>query len=248
MNKFRKLNADEIECRISIVKEKSVTLLLYKDARCDMNILDETVGPENWERRHKGIDGRLYCVVSIYSEDHSRWIDKEDVGTESYTEKEKGQASDSFKRACVNWGIGRELYTAPRITISNGCCNIKQSQNKFVCYDKFYVSKIAYDDKGSICDLVIRDQNSNKEVYKMNEKVEIVFVTENHIKTLRKEIERTGAFEKAVLYQYSLKKIEDMTMEQFKHAMDIFIEMEDKPVPTPEEKVVEAIPDEDHFK
>lgn len=114
---FRPLHADEIECRIGSVGAKGFTMLLYKDARCDMNILDETFTPFGWSREHKEIKGVVYCGVGIYNKDTGRTIYKWDAGAESYTEKEKGEASDSFKRACVNWGIGRELYTAPLIFI-----------------------------------------------------------------------------------------------------------------------------------
>ena len=122
---FRKLKAEEIECRIGSVHARGFTLLLYKDARVDMTILDETVGPLNWQRDHKEIKGVVYCGVGIksmgieYGEPaDGEWAWKWDAGSESYTEKEKGEASDSFKRACVNWGIGRELYTAPFISIN----------------------------------------------------------------------------------------------------------------------------------
>lgn len=114
--KFRDLKANEIDLRIGTISRNGYTLLLYKDARCDMNILDETVGAENWQRDHKELKDNLYCGVSIFAD--NRWVTKWDCGTESYTEKEKGEASDSFKRACVNWGIGRELYTAPFIWIN----------------------------------------------------------------------------------------------------------------------------------
>lgn len=114
---FRPLRADEIECRIGSVGAKGFTMLLYKDARCDMNILDEAVGEHEWQRDHKEIKGTIYCGVGIRDNTYSEWVWKWDAGAESYTEKEKGEASDSFKRACVNWGIGRELYTAPLIFI-----------------------------------------------------------------------------------------------------------------------------------
>lgn len=122
---FRKLRADEIECRIGSVGAKGFTMLLYKDARCDMNILDETFTPYGWQREHKEIKGVVYCGVGIHCAppvangelSMNQWVWKWDAGAESYTEKEKGEASDSFKRACVNWGIGRELYTAPLIFI-----------------------------------------------------------------------------------------------------------------------------------
>lgn len=121
---FRPLRADEIECRIGSVGAKGFTILLYKDARCDMNILDETFTPYGWQRAHREIKGTVYCGVGIYhgsiadaEQGLNPWVWKWDAGAESYTEKEKGEASDSFKRACVNWGIGRELYTAPLIFI-----------------------------------------------------------------------------------------------------------------------------------
>lgn len=117
MVKFRPLRADEVDARVGTCNEKGFSLLLYKDARCDQNILDETVGPENWQRRHYEVKGNMFCSVGIYDTEKKEWIWKDDCGTESNTEKEKGEASDSFKRACFNWGIGRELYTAPFIYI-----------------------------------------------------------------------------------------------------------------------------------
>lgn len=114
--KFRSLRADEVECRIGTVKEgKGVSLLLYKDARCDMNVLDETVGAMNWQKRYSRENAN--CEVGIWDDEKKQWVWKEDTGTESRTEAEKGLASDSFKRACFNWGIGRCLYTAPFIWI-----------------------------------------------------------------------------------------------------------------------------------
>lgn len=138
--RFRALRADEVEARVSIVKENGVALLLYKDARCDMNILDETVGSFNWQRSHSRENAN--CTVSIWDSEKQQWISKEDTGTESFTEKEKGLASDSFKRACFNWGIGRELYTAPFIWISKENCNIEKKGNGFTCYDRFSVREL----------------------------------------------------------------------------------------------------------
>ena len=143
--KFRTLKESEIDVRVATVTEKGVSLLLYKDARCDMNILDEAVGPMNWQRSHTRDNAN--CIVSIWDKDKKQWISKEDTGTESFTEKEKGQASDSFKRACVNWGIGRELYTSPFIWIAAKDCNIKPKGNgKFTCMDRFKVKEIAYEE------------------------------------------------------------------------------------------------------
>lgn len=114
---FRDLKADEIDVRVAQITKDWLILLLYKDARVDMNILDETLGSTNWQRDHKELKGNIYCGVSIWDTEKKQWITKWDAGAESYTEKEKGEASDSFKRACVNLGIGRELYTTPTIFV-----------------------------------------------------------------------------------------------------------------------------------
>ena len=147
MCKFRELKADEIECRVQSVKDKGLVLLLYKDARVDMNILDETVGSANWQREHYECKGNLFCRVGIDIGTHEgkaeRWVWKSDCGTESNTEAQKGEASDSFKRACFNWGIGRELYTAPFTWIPAEKCNINGGK----CYDKFIVEKIIIENK-----------------------------------------------------------------------------------------------------
>lgn len=110
------LDVHQIDFRVqSINKGGYATILAYKDARIDMQRLDEVVGPLNWKRSH--LHNNHNCVVSIWDQDKNEWVSKEDVGTESNTEKEKGLASDSFKRACFNWGIGRELYDYPIISI-----------------------------------------------------------------------------------------------------------------------------------
>lgn len=159
---FRALRADEVDVRVAIVKDmpgkQGVQLLLYKDARCDMNILDETVGPMNWQRNHTRDNAN--CVVSLWDEDKGQWIAKEDTGTESNTEKEKGLASDSFKRACVNWGIGRELYTAPFIWVTPPAVEIKDKKT----YDRFSVREMAVQN-GRITHLVIWNETKNCQAY-----------------------------------------------------------------------------------
>ena len=161
MNMFRTLRADEIDCRISQVKKdgSGLSLLLYKDARCDQNILDEVVGPFNWKREHTRDNKN--CIVSIWDENKNQWISKEDTGTESNTEREKGLASDSFKRACFNWGIGRELYTAPFIWINKGDFTFRDGK----CFDRFTVHGIGYTE-GVITGLEIKNQKLNKIVYR----------------------------------------------------------------------------------
>jgi len=163
--KFRDLKSNEIDCRIAQVKPNGIALLLYKDARVDQDILDETVGAMNWQR--KNTRDNANCIVEIWDNEKQQWIGKEDTGTESFTEKEKGLASDSFKRACFNWGIGRELYTAPFIWIPNDKCNIQEvtqaGQKKYTCYDKFYVEAIQIIDK-EITGLAIKN-NKNTRVF-----------------------------------------------------------------------------------
>lgn len=159
--KFRTLRADEIELRVGTVSAKGATLLLYKDARCDQAVLDETVGAMNWQRHHSRDNAN--CTVSIWDTEKQMWVSKEDTGTESMTEKEKGLASDSFKRACTNWGVGRELYTSPWIFVK---CDTKSKQNGYgyELVDKFFfsgakVSDIEYDDKRKIKALTIVDKD-----------------------------------------------------------------------------------------
>ncbi len=152
--KFRTLNADEIEARIGRTNAGGVSILLYKDARADQNVLDETVGPMNWQRHHSRDNKN--CTVSIYNKDTQQWVEKEDTGVESATEKEKVLASVSFKRACTNWGIGRELYTAPEMFISKtNLATFTGENGKFKCYDTFKVASISYDQNRKIQNVVI---------------------------------------------------------------------------------------------
>jgi len=162
---FRTLRADEVECRIARVTENGVQLLLYKDARADMDLLDETVGPMNWTRKHELIGDNLYCTVSIYDEDKQTWISKQDVGVESYSESVKGQASDSFKRACVCFGIGRELYSAPFIWIPADKCKITPRGSAFVCKDTFEILQIGYDENRRINMLNIYNRSTKKQAF-----------------------------------------------------------------------------------
>lgn len=165
---FRTLRANEISCRVNQINEKGLTLLLYKDARVDMDILDETVGCMNWQRDHKELKGNIYCGVSIFDKDLDHWVTKWDSGKESNTEAEKGESSDSFKRACTCWGIGRELYTSPFIYISASLCEIKKNEKgKFVTYDKFHVDHIKYDKEKNIMGLSIKNQNGKRVFLKM---------------------------------------------------------------------------------
>lgn len=168
MNPIRTLTAREIECRVSQIKKNGLQLLLYKDARCDMAILDEAFGPMNWQRRHTRDNAN--CIVSIWDEDKRCWIEKEDTGTESNTEAEKGLASDSFKRACVNVGIGRELYTAPFVWIQPPNCEIKDDNGRYKCFDRFEVQDIGYNEHREINRLVIANSRTGNVVYEYGKK------------------------------------------------------------------------------
>lgn len=183
---FRDLRADEIECRISTINDKGLTLLLYKDARCDMNILDETVGAFNWKREHSRDNAN--CTVSIWDPEKSQWISKEDTGTESNTEAAKGLASDSFKRACFNWGIGRELYTAPRIWIG-----VDKFDSK---YDKFSVIDISITDKKIIA-LTVYNNTTKTVVFKYGKSAR---------ELLREYCDKNGLDKKAIADACGLNK------------------------------------------
>lgn len=167
---FRDLKAEEIDVRISHFTEKGAILLLYKDARVDMQILDETVGAMNWQRKHTRENAN--CIIEIWDEDKKQWVGKEDTGTESFTEKEKGLASDSFKRAGFNWGIGRELYTSPFIFVFNGDINVNNGKT----YDKFSVSHIEIKDK-KITELEIKNDTKGKIVFSTGKNITITAPT-----------------------------------------------------------------------
>lgn len=158
---FRTLRADEIECRVGqVINGKNgwgCTLLLYKDARVDMALLDEVVGAFNWKREHSRDNAN--CIVSIYDNDKKEWVSKEDTGTESNTEKEKGLASDSFKRACVNWGIGRELYTSPFIWITLNATEVTNDGKAKFRKGHFKVTQIECDENRQIVKLAVSDED-----------------------------------------------------------------------------------------
>jgi hypothetical protein len=155
---MRTLLANEIDCRIGNTTDKGASILLYKDARVDMRILDETYGSMNWQRRHEVVNGNLFCTIEVWDSEKGCWVSKQDVGTESFTEKEKGEASDSFKRAGFNWGIGRELYTAPFIWITTTSDDL---DNRGKIKTKFFVREIAYNEQNEINHLVIVDGKGN---------------------------------------------------------------------------------------
>lgn len=226
---FRKLRADEIDVRVGVVSKegKGVALLLYKDARCDMSILDETVGALNWTRKH--LRDNANCIVSIWDKDKKEWIGKEDTGTESNTEKEKGLASDSFKRACFNWGIGRELYTAPFIWIPSSKCNIKPYGNVFTCKDKFNVKEIDYNDN-RISRLVIElngttvyQYEENATATRQSSNPSSKKATEKQVNMLR-NILKTDEQISWAQTKYNISDPKDLTIEQASEIIKLYKE------------------------
>lgn len=176
MKEIRLLKASEIECRVGRCGKSGMgwcSILLYKDARCDQRILDEVFGPFGWQRRHEAVNGQVCCIVKVKDHDTNEWIEKEDVGTESNTEAVKGQFSDSFKRACFNLGIGRELYTAPKIFITLGENEMDQKNGRWTVSPKvvFTVAEIGYDENRNINALTIVD-NSGVVRYKLGQVVQ----------------------------------------------------------------------------
>lgn len=221
---IRLLRADEIECRVASINEKGASLLLFKDARVDLKILDETFGTFGWQRTHQTIDGNLYCTISLWDEKKKQWIDKQDVGTKSYSEQEKGQASDSFKRAAFVVGVGRELYTAPFIWLPAGKVKIQKKGEKYCTSDHFKVARIGYNEKREIDLLEITD-SYGKTVFSLNpDKGE----NKAALKVLQRELDRTGVEMGTVLERYHLQDISQMTPEQFENAINCLKKSKDR--------------------
>lgn len=224
--KFRKLKASEIDCRISQIDKTWLTLLLYKDARVDMNILDETVGCLGWRKSYSRDNAN--CTVSIWDDERKQWVDKEDTGTESFSEAEKGLASDSFKRACFNWGIGRELYTAPNILITpkkdikyrikkggdtTEVDEFYQKENgKYETKTRFWVEYIDYNNDGEIQNIIIRDQKNNVRFSKLTKE------KDNELMGLdiaiQKRINSDIDLKEQIFDKYNVKLYEELLIKQ----------------------------------
>lgn len=234
---FRLLRADEIDCRVASCSEYGVQLLLYKDARCDQNILDETVGPMNWQRKHTRDNAN--CIVSLWDDDKKQWIEKEDTGKESFTEAEKGLASDSFKRACFNWGIGRELYTAPQMFVGREKLKtlIASGNGKWTCKDYFTVTDIAYQDKkivyvkivnGKTGEPIIFGKNPNaaaqapapKAEVKKETDIEKMKISTIKVDALAEKAVADGVPLSRIVTLYKVPDIESMTEKQYKNCID----------------------------
>lgn len=218
------LRASEISCRIQQISEKGLSLLLYVTSRDGQKRLDEKYGALGWQDSYKVIDGDLYCTISAWDEEKKMWVSKEDVGTASYTAKEKGRASDAFKRACVKHGIARELYTAPYIWIGAKEANIKNKDGKFYTKDKFFVNFITYTVDGEIDELEIVNQN-----------MEIVFkkypsgkIDEIKYQCILAKMNEAGVEQSQITELFHISDIRDLTIDQFvkcNNKLDKTIEM-----------------------
>jgi len=230
MADIRLLKAGEIECRVGTINERGLTLLLFKDARVDQKLLDEAFSPMGWKRAHQEIGGNLYCTVSVWDGGKKQWVDKQDVGTMAREEKEKSQASDSFKRACFNWGIGRELYTAPFIWIPAERAGVtpKDTGNggkKYYTNERFRVASIGYTDEREICNLAI--ENSRCQIVyiysrggsKAPQEEAGTGLGPGQMGALQKEMERTGVALEKVLGRYGIHDVGQMTPEMYKDAL-----------------------------
>ncbi len=235
---FRTLKAEEIDCRVSQIAVNWLTLLLYKDARVDQNILDETVGCMNWQKKY--LRENANCIVGIWDEEKKQWVEKEDTGTESFSEAEKGLASDSFKRACFNWGIGRELYTSPSIFIlprkdmvgrGKDSEFFDKGNGKYDTKTKFNVEFIDYDDNKNIVDLVIRDHKGNIRFSQCRKETEKMFLEANmKLKKLIEAKEKTEEnFNRENMYKfYGVESDSQLTYRQTLNAIELLSKKEDK--------------------
>lgn len=216
---IRKLKANEIECRVGKASAEGFSLLLYKDARVDMNILDETFGNMNWQREHKEIKGNLYCGISIWDEEKQQWITKWDCGIESKENdgnEKKGESSDSFKRACFNVGIGRELYSSPFIWVRGNVKEVERNGRKSYVpvFKEIDVKSISYNEDGEIDSLIIN--GDDKVVFRFDETKENLQedigepITDQQIAKMRE----LGVNEANVLKKYKVDNITKLTYQQ----------------------------------
>lgn len=222
--KIRLLKAEEIDVRVGAIYKKGITLLLYKNARVDMSILDEIYGPYGWMRKHTKVDDVMFCELLVRDPEAGTWVSKMDVGTPSYSEPIKGACSDSFKRAATNLGIGRELYTSPFIWVDINKVTIKEDGAKKSVKDSFFVQSIEFDEeRRSITGLVI--VNQDKQV--VFQYLERNTITSEQTTEILNEIKRTGVSLPGVLKKYGLKKISDMSPELYTTAMKTMRDMKD---------------------
>ena len=166
---FRTLKANEIDVRVGNVakNDSGFFLLLYKNARVDQTILDETVGQWNWQCKYYQVKNTMVCSVGIFNEERNEWLWKDNGGDDDYqAEQVKAELSDAFKRACFNWGIGRELYYSPKIWINQDSENQPKTSH-------YSVKNIEYDENKHITRLTIVNDKTKKVVFLYGEKEKV---------------------------------------------------------------------------
>lgn len=248
---FRTLKANEIDCRVSQIDKSWLSLLLYKDARVDMDILDETMGVMGWKKDYQLIDGQLFCTISIWDSEKNQWISKQDVGVESFSQEEKGRASDAQKRSAVCFGIGRELYTAPSIFITPrkdmGKNTKRKDENGEYIYEdeffkkgtdnkgndkydtktRFWVEYIDYNDEREIKDLIIRDNKNHIRFSQLTKETEKIFakIDIDLEKAIRDREETDDKFDREKFYKYfEVANNSEMTIKQKQDAIKLLKE------------------------
>ena len=213
----RMLRADEIECRVGQKSKDGgwYSVLLFKTARTDQDILDEIFGSENWQSSHYEVKGKDFCTISVrvnWDEGRYDWVSKSDCGSESNIEAEKGEASDAFKRAGFQWGIGRELYTAPRIWLSSEVDPYSLS-----------VSKIGYDENDRISELeimgkrngkweVVYPENKQEKTQEKKQTYRVVSKEDRKNELISRIYDMGGDVEKVLAY-YKVSDLEDLSEE-----------------------------------
>ena len=156
-NMFRTLKAEEIEVRLQSVKNGKANMLLYVNSRAVTKLLDETVGPMNWQTEFYEVNGQTIGKLGIWDSEKQQWIWKSDTGTESNIEAVKGLISDVYKRMLSRWGVV-ELYSSPKIVLDDdGYGNTG-----------YRVSEILYDGERNITHLVLVNR-FGKEVFRWDD-------------------------------------------------------------------------------
>lgn len=123
--------------RVQSANQWGASCVAYIDARDVQDLLDEVCGPQNWQCKFSEHKGNLFCEIGIRQSFDDEpilediWVWKSDCGTESNVEKQKGEASDAFKRAAVMWGIGRFLYSKTIVKLPT-----KEKNGKYVPYSE----------------------------------------------------------------------------------------------------------------
>lgn len=214
------LTKEDVELRIGSVTEKGVSLLIYKTARTDINRLNAVCGTK-WENVHySDTKGNICCKIAIFDKEINQWVTREDVGTESYTEKEKGSYSDSFKRAGFRWGIGTELYNAPFIWIETK--TRKKASGKGFEPVNFYTSNLKiekYEVVNGKLYLKISNKgfvvfsNFGKDDVKQEKEINKQTISPENVNLLIEKIRNKKLMKKTVidiLKSYNINRLEDL--------------------------------------